>query len=258
MKTLKLGSTGNQVEKWQYFLRGLGYHLDVTGEFDELTDIATKKFQEKNKLYVDGIVGNQTFGKAAMLGFPIIDVNDDYNPEFPNKPDFKPITGTKLRQEMFGPLEFESAPTKSNPEGLKITNNFKNKIVPVEIPQLIGIKGAPKTGIIYVHMKVRDQIQGLWAEWGRLGLLDRILTFDGVFNARFIRGKAKEQILSNHAFGTAFDINAAWNPYGAIPATADQKGCVYDLVRIAHQYGMYWGGHFKKPDGMHFEIAQIL
>lgn len=181
MKTLKLGSTGNQVEKWQYFLRGLGYHLDVTGEFDELTDIATKKFQEKNKLYVDGIVGNQTFGKAAMLGFPIIDVNDDYNPEFPNKPDFKPITGTKLRQEMFGPLEFESAPTKSNPEGLKITNNFKNKIVPVEIPQLIGIKGAPKTGIIYVHMKVRDQIQGLWAEWGRLGLLDRILTFDGVF-----------------------------------------------------------------------------
>lgn len=68
MKTLKLGSTGNQVEKWQYFLRGQGYHLDVTGEFDELTDIATKKFQEKNKLFVDGIVGNQTFGKGSYAG----------------------------------------------------------------------------------------------------------------------------------------------------------------------------------------------
>ncbi|MFV5343575.1 M15 family metallopeptidase [Acinetobacter oleivorans] len=259
MKTLRLGSTGNQVSKWQYFLIGQGYHLDVTGEFDELTDTSTKKFQKKNNLFVDGIVGNQTFGKAGMLGFPLIEIKDDFNLAFPEKPDFKPIVGTSTRQKMFGPLEFEPAPTPSNREAIRIINDFERmKIVPVEIPQLIGIKGAPKSGVIYFHTAVKEQLRSLWAEWEKEGLLNRILTYDGAYNPRFIRGKAKEQILSNHAFGTAFDINAAWNPYGAVPATADQKGCVYELVKIAYHHGFYWGGLFTKPDGMHFEIAKIL
>jgi len=37
-----------------------------------------------------------------------------------------------------------------------------------------------------------------------------------------------------------------------------QKGCVRELVPIAHENGFYWGGHFSRLDGMHFEIAKIL
>jgi len=41
-------------------------------------------------------------------------------------------------------------------------------------------------------------------------LLKHILTFDGAYTSRFIR--CSNKTLSNHAFGTAFDINAGENP----------------------------------------------
>ena len=97
----------------------------------------------------------------------------------------------------------------------------------------------------------------MWLQWEKEGLLDRILTFDGSFVPRFIRGSTST--LSNHAFGTAFDINAQFNPLGQEPAEMGAKGCVRELVPIANRFGFAWGGHFKKrPDGMHFEVARII
>jgi hypothetical protein len=73
---------------------------------------------------------------------------------------------------------------------------------------------------------------------------------------RFIRCSTSS--LSNHAFGTAFDINADQNPLGHQPALPGEPGCVFELVPIAHKFGFYWGGHFKdRRDGMHFEIAVL-
>jgi len=28
-------------------------------------------------------------------------------------------------------------------------------------------------------------------------------------------------------------------------------------VPIAHDHGFYWGGHFSRSDGMHFEVAKL-
>lgn len=103
-----------------------------------------------------------------------------------------------------------------------------------------------------------DQLVALWAEWQRLGLLDRVLSFAGTYNPRFVRGRASQQVLSNHAFATAFDINAAWNRLGAEPATFGTRGCVYELVPVAHRFGFFWGGHFTRRDGMHFEVAKLV
>ena len=47
------------------------------------------------------------------------------------------------------------------------------------------------------------------------------------------------------------------NRLGAEPATATEEGCVYDLVPVAHEFGFYWGGHFSRRDGMHFELARV-
>ena len=69
-------------------------------------------------------------------------------------------------------------------------------------------------------------------------MLKHILTFDGAYAPRFIR--CSNKTLSNHAFGTAFDINADKNPLGAQPALAGRKGCVFELVPTAHQFGFYW------------------
>lgn len=73
---------------------------------------------------------------------------------------------------------------------------------------------------------------------------------------RFVRGS--RTTLSNHSWGTAFDINYAWNCLGALPALRGEKGSVRELVPIAHRHGFYWGGHFSRRDGMHFEVARVL
>jgi len=72
-----------------------------------------------------------------------------------------------------------------------------------------------------------------------------------------VRGSRKT--LSNHAYGTAFDINAGWNPMGRTPPVVKKEGSVRRLVETANVYGFYWGGHYpNRPDGMHFEAAKII
>lgn len=59
--TLRYGSTGEDVKKLQTALGFTG--KDVDGIFGNKTQQAVKDFQTKNGLTVDGIAGNQTFGK---------------------------------------------------------------------------------------------------------------------------------------------------------------------------------------------------
>ena len=83
-----------------------------------------------------------------------------------------------------------------------------------------------------------------------------IKTFNGSYVPRLIRGSKTE--LSSHAFGIAFDINMQWNMLSTEPALLGHKGSVRELVAIAHDHGFYWGGHFSRKDGMHFELAKKL
>lgn len=256
IKVLKLGSMGPIVGQWQTFLRGQGLQLDVTGLFGPETDAATRVFQRRHRLDIDGEVGNQTFGKAAMLGFELVD-HTEAEAAFPPLPPFPPLASNAERQALFGPLQFVGAPTPSNPEAIRITNGWEAaNMVRVPVPQLVRVPGGPASGTLFFHRLGAEALQGLWQAIEDRGLLDRVLRFDGAYNPRFIRGGASSQILSNHAFGTAFDINARFNPLGAEPATAGASGCVYELVPIAHEFGFYWGGHFSRRDGMHFELAR--
>lgn len=61
MPTLKVGSKGKAVKVWQLILE-----IDQTGIFDDKTLEATKAFQKKKKLTVDGIVGRMSW--SAGLG----------------------------------------------------------------------------------------------------------------------------------------------------------------------------------------------
>jgi hypothetical protein len=82
-----------------------------------------------------------------------------------------------------------------------------------------------------------------------------VLSFAGGFEPRFVRGS--RTTLSNHSFGSAFDINAEWNARGHRPALVGEKGSTRELVPIAHDWGFWWGGHFSTSDGMHFEVALL-
>jgi hypothetical protein len=258
LKLLKKGSTGHFVIQWQIFLRGQAYPINTTGQFDDETFEATRQFQRRCRIDDDGVVGNQTLGKAVSLGLEIIDYAET-EASHPGRPEFPPLTNNAARQQLFGPLEFVPAPTASNPERIRITNGWEQtNIVKLNIPQLIGVEGAAPGGTVHFHRKAAQQLCALWQAWANRGVLSRILTYSGDYVPRFVRGRAHEQVLSNHAFGTAFDINYSWNKLGTEPATAGTKGCVYDLVSIAHEFGFYWGGHFTRRDGMHFEVAKVI
>jgi hypothetical protein len=171
--------------------------------------------------------------------------------------DLSPLVGTAERQRLFGTFTFVADPKPGNKENIRITNDWPEKnIVKVSIPvkSVLGRNGPLE---FEFHRLAADQLIAMWLQWEKEGLLDRILTFDGSFVPRFIRGSTRT--LSNHAFGTAFDINAQFNPLGQEPAAMGAKGCLRELVPIANRFGFAWGGHFnKRPDGMHFEVARII
>lgn len=66
-KTIKQGSKGTQVTRWQKYLKWMGYSLDADGKFGGITKTKTiaaqKKFGFTGK-DVDGIVGSKTIAKA--------------------------------------------------------------------------------------------------------------------------------------------------------------------------------------------------
>jgi hypothetical protein len=70
MQTLVIGSTGQEVITWQQYLNSQGYALTADGNFGPATEAATKNFQQRHGLVVDGEVGPITFNFAASLDEP--------------------------------------------------------------------------------------------------------------------------------------------------------------------------------------------
>jgi D-alanyl-D-alanine carboxypeptidase len=180
----------------------------------------------------------------------------------PPKPCFKPLVSNEDRFKVFGRFAFDPDPLPNEKEHVKIKGDWERKhIKPVFISQLKGIpvpgdKGShPSSGKIQFYDAAQQQLLDMWADWETAGFLPLILTYDGSFNPRFVRGSTTH--LSNHAFGTAFDINAHWNKRGHVPARLGQKGSVRELVEIANDHGFFWGGHYRPSDGMHFEVAEL-
>jgi hypothetical protein len=258
-KVIKKGDKNDLVGDWQSFLRGeLIYFGKIDDDFGDKTHEATTKFQKKHGLKDDGIVGNSTYIKAVQLGFNSQQVITSVtnNDNTPVKPNFLPITGNTTRSNLFGKIEFVENPSKTNPEGIKITNDFESKkIVKVDLPALSkATNGAFKS--MRFHEECEYQLVKMFERFEKENLHTRILSYAGAFFPRFIRGSRTQ--LSNHSWGTAFDINVPQNGLNKKPAMIGEKGCVRELVPIANECGFYWGGHFTRMDGMHFEVAKII
>lgn len=257
--TLQLNSFGPEVQMWQNFLIGEGFLLGIADKkFGPKTKTATEAFQKAHGLKADGIVGAKTYTVAIGQGLDVVapSAADDLGYGYPPVPSFRPLASNQERARVFGKFDFLPAPTASNPEAIKILGNWESSnIVKVNLPQLAKVTGGRYTSMQF-HRLAADQLSELWQAWEQANLLDRVKTYEGAFVPRFARGS--RTVLSNHAFGSAFDINYAWNKLGHQPALVHQEGSVRELVQLANQFGFYWGGHFSsRPDGMHFEVAVL-
>ena len=86
--------------------------------------------------------------------------------------------------------------------------------------------------------KFIEEIDGSNDDWG--------------FCYRMIRGSTDK--LSNHASGTALDLNASKHPLGKAGTFDAAK--VPMIQALARKYGLRWGGDYvNRKDEMHFEIA---
>lgn len=245
--TLRRGSTGPEVETLQAWLVGQGLLTVIDGQFGPQTELAVMEMQTQVGTLADGIVGPATTQAFALAGLTSRVAASDYPPP----PAFRPLTALE-RQRIWG--EIRAVP-EGNRSDVQIVNDWQKKhLVRVTVPQLVGIRGAPKGGAIFWHRKAVGQLFAFWSDVERERVLPLVLTWAGSWAPRFVRGSVTT--LSSHAHATAFDINAQWNGLGVAPAERGMHGSVVDLVPIAHRHGFYWGGHFSRPDGMHFQCDE--
>ncbi|SDD04610.1 M15 family metallopeptidase [Belnapia rosea] len=273
-----------EVQRWQYFLRrqGLDQVGAIDGDFGMNTEVATKFFQVKAGLSPSGKLDDKTLTRAQAMGYSVLP--DDHYQKLaakggPAKPGGLQSPSDKIREKDFGCFKFTQLPLAQRPraEAIVIKGScagsaadwIAENIVTFDMPQLRFAVGYH--GKFRCHEAAEPVFRKVFAAWEGADLLHLIISYAGCFEPRYKFGKAPPGAsghgsksskdvsdLSNHSFGSAFDINATQNWIGDTPADWGAKGCVRELVAIANKHNIYWGGHFTQPlDGMHFEISAL-
>lgn len=117
---------------------------------------------------------------------------------------------------------------------------------------IVGVD-LPRLGRAYVNKIMAPQLLAAFKELEAKGLIDLLdpSQFGGGWVARHIDWNPRKS-LSMHAWGLAIDINTQENALGATP-TLDPR-----IVEVFDRWGFAWGGRWSRPDGMHFELAQVV
>lgn len=115
-----------------------------------------------------------------------------------------------------------------------------------DVPTELEIGVIPKK--IYCNRDIVVPLIKAFTHLIETGFVDELKTWNGCFN---IRKKITGRSMSLHSWGVAIDVNAAWNGYNKKPILS--KG----FVQCFKDAGFDWGGDWKIPDGMHFQLIDI-
>ena len=274
-----------EVQHWQYFLlrRGIPQVGRVDADFGSKTEEATKIFQLQQQLTVNGKVNLPTLNVAQQLGYTVLP--DDYykkrnSTAWPAPPAGLSSPTSDWRNGKFTCFKFKQkkAQFRDRPERIVIGGSCtggadwtQENIEELTTSDWSHVEGF--NGYFRVHSEAKEALEALLKQWKSQDLLRLLINYAGAFDPRYIKGynpgsaaqperKSDDATfgskLSNHAFGSAFDVNTTWTWIGDTPAICGRKGPVRELVDAANNCGFYWGGHFGggRIDGMHFELAR--
>lgn len=152
---------------------------------------------------------------------------------------------------LFGPVSFRT----HNPsvwvrgDGITFTDGFDvTDITEVHIPQLANIAGS-NGGHLRFHKKGHAQLKTVFQDIEAMGLMHLVKTCAGSLNFRLRKpvSGALSKLPSNHAFGTAIDLNSDDGFLG---------GSIKPVAPIFQALGFRWGVEFADP--MHFEIESFI
>lgn len=155
------------------------------------------------------------------------------------------------------PLQKDCTKFYGNPRGSGGKANPKweaENLVLVKCPWTLRFEGKFVSGI-RIHKKCADSLRrvlaAIWEACGRSQAeIDRIgmSKYGGSYNFRSMRGSNS---LSMHSYGIAVDFDPSRNGLGDATPAMDHR-----VVRAFEAEGWEWGGHWSRPDGMHFQAAR--
>jgi len=287
----KLARSGNnipaEVQRWQYFLlrRGIPQVGRVDADFGQKTEDATRIFQLQQNLLTTGKLDSPTLQASKALGYTVL--LDDYYEQrkganWPPRPDNLSSPNNSWRNSNLGCFKYvqKASLFRDRIERIVIKGDCTRTTSDWTQANITDLHSSAFShadgfrGYFRVHGKAKEALEELLNQWKAVDLLHLVVSFAGAFDSRYIFGyypgnsTQPERTstdsdyggkLSNHAFGSAFDINATWNWIGDEPARCGRKGSVRELVEASNRAGFYWGGHFGdgRIDGMHFELARL-
>ncbi|MEW6125371.1 MAG: M15 family metallopeptidase [Pseudomonadota bacterium] len=129
-----------------------------------------------------------------------------------------------------------------------------SNLVVIKCPWVLRYEGKPAKGI-RIHRKCAASLarvlDAIWDVVGRSQAeIDRIgmSTYGGSFEIRLMRGG---KAMSMHSYGCALDFDPDRNGLGDKTPAMDQR-----VIAAFESEGWEWGGHWSRPDGMHFQAAR--
>lgn len=115
-----------------------------------------------------------------------------------------------------------------------------------DVPAELEIGVIPKK--IYCNKDlVKPLAKAFWNLIER-GYVDELQTWDGCFNIRQARGLNSWSL---HSWAIAVDVNASENGLNQTPKLSS------GFVACFTDAGFDWGGHWKRKDGMHFQLKEF-
>ncbi len=151
------------------------------------------------------------------------------------------LTGAAAR-DAFEPFDYVD-----NGDGMiQIDGDWtRRNIVTADVPIL--------NGTVTCHRLLIPQLRGALQEIQDRGLahLIDVSQYGGCWVPRHIDFNPAKP-LSMHGWGLAVDLNVSTNGLGATPQMDPR------IVEVFDRWGFVWGGRWRRPDGMHFELGALL
>ena len=227
--SIKKGSFGETVKQWQLFLQSAGYKISyVDGAFGPETERETLKFQAKNGLKPDGIVGPKTWAFITTVS-----ENTPLSQRWP-KQDYKSMVN------FYGPVG---------------ENQTK-----LDVPYKLKLAWAPSTTLTKITCNERVAkslytiLENTLKTYGEKEIVKlRLDLFGGCLNVRKMRGGSAWSI---HSWGAAIDLDPDSNQlkWGKDQASF-AKPAYNDFWQIVEAEGWISLGRERNYDWMHFQAA---
>lgn len=230
-KILRKGDFGEKVKQWQLFLQSAGYKIPKSdGAFGPITERETLKFQAKNGLRPDGVVGEKTWKFVTTVSN-----NTPLSQRWP-KQDYNSMVN------FYGPVG---------------ENQTK-----LEVPYKLKLAWAPSTTLtkITCHEKVAKSLYSIFENtlktYGEKEISKlRLDLFGGCLNVRKMRGGSSWSI---HSWGAAVDFDPDNNQLKWTKDKASFAKKEYDnFWKIVEKEGWVSLGRERNYDWMHIQSARL-